>query len=204
MIVIVDYNLGNKGSISNMIKKIGYEAIVTDDIAIIEKADKLILPGVGAFDDGMRNLSNLGLIPILKQKVLQDKTPILGICLGMQLLCNSSEEGELPGIGFLNTSVIRFPKDISGIKLRIPHLGWNTVSKNNTSTLLNGIENPRFYFVHSYYCLAQDSTYKVENTSFGLSFHSYIQHENIYGVQFHPEKSHSNGKKLLQNFIELS
>lgn len=202
MIVIIDYKLGNKGSIANMIKKLGYESIISSDVDIISKATKLILPGVGSYDDGMRNLTELGLLPIIKHKVLVDKTPILGICLGMQLLCSGSDEGKLPGLGFFDAYFKKFPREISGIKLRIPHLGWNTVTAFN-SRLLEGIKNPRFYFVHSYYCTTNNSSYITESTIYGVPFYSIIEHELLFGVQFHPEKSHSNGKKLLQNFLKL-
>lgn len=202
MIVIIDYKLGNKASIANMVKKIGYDAIITNDIELISQATKIILPGVGAFDEGMKNIAELGLDSILKQKVLVEKTPILGICLGMQLLCSWSEEGNLLGLGFIDATFKKFPKDINGNKLRTPHLGWNTITNTNTRLLAN-IINPRFYFVHSYYCSVTDATYSIEHTQYGIEFISLFEHENIFGVQFHPEKSHSNGKQLLQNFLSL-
>lgn len=202
MIVIIDYNLGNKASIQNMIHKIGYDAVITNTISIIEEASHIIIPGVGAYDEGMMQLQKLDLISIITHKVIEKKTPILGICLGFQLLCKNSEEGTIPGLGLLDAQFKKFPRTIDDSKLRSPHLGWKTVS-NNSSQLLQKIEHPRFYFVHSYYGISNNTNYTIGETTYGIPFISLIEHANIFGVQFHPEKSHSNGKQLLHNFLQL-
>jgi glutamine amidotransferase len=191
MIVIVDYGMGNLGSIQNMLKRIGADALISSDISEIEKADKLILPGVGSFDSAMKNLNNLGLTRILNKKVIEDKTPVLGICLGIQLFTKRSEEGNLPGLGWIDAGTIRFRFDKNQTKLKIPHMRWNTVKIRQESHLFKDMYNDaRFYFVHSYHVVCNNA--------------SAIQKENIIGVQFHPEKSHKFGMKILQNFAELS
>ncbi len=200
IITIIDYNLGNLGSIQNLIKKAGYESIITNDKKEILTADKLILPGVGSFDNGMSNLTNLELISPLTQKVLIDKIPILGICLGMQLFCNNSSEGTCPGLKWINAEVIKFQSP----NLKIPHMGWNTISIKKDSLLLKNLDyNSRFYFVHSYYLNCLNSSDILTTTMYGSEFVSAIQNNNIYGCQFHPEKSHRYGLQLIKNFIEL-
>ena len=140
MIIIVDYGMGNHGSITNMLKKAKAKAIISSDPKEIEKADKLILPGVGAFDNGMRNIEERGLIPILTRKIIEQKTPVLGICLGMQLFTEKSEEGELPGLGFINAKVVKFQFDFDNKSLKVPHMGWNSVSTKHQSPLLQDME----------------------------------------------------------------
>lgn len=205
MIVIIDYNMGNLGSIFNMLKKIGVSTKVSSNIDVIQAASNLILPGVGAFDNGMSNLKETGLIPVLNEKVLIRKTPILGICLGMQLLTRSSEEGRLPGLGWIDgcTTRFRFGSEQSGLK--IPHMGWNTVTFKKNSIFSQGFEgDPRFYFVHSYHVTCNREEDVAGKTFYGYEFHSAIQKDNIYGVQFHPEKSHHFGMNLLRNFVECA
>ena len=195
--------MGNLGSIVNMIKKIGSSSTVSSRISDVENADKLILPGVGAFDHGITHLNELGLIPALSKKVKQLKTPILGICLGMQLFTLKSEEGRLPGLGWLEAETIKF--NLKDPKLKIPHMGWNDVSYNPESKLFGGLgENPRFYFVHSYHVVCKDKSDECATTIYEKPFTSSVQKENICGVQFHPEKSHRFGLQLLKNFIEKS
>lgn len=204
MIVIVDYGMGNLGSILNMLKKIGAEAIISSDVDIIKNADKLILPGIGAFDTGMKNLNGLKIIPILNNKVISEKTPILGICLGMQLLTKSSEEGILPGLGWINAQTIKFKFDEKNNNLKIPHMGWNTVHLSKNSPLFKEMfDEPRFYFVHSYHVVCDDEQDILTQTYYGYEFASAVQKDNIMGVQFHPEKSHKFGMKMLKNFAEL-
>lgn len=202
MIVIIDYKMGNLGSILNMLKKIGAPGIISSDTDAIRQADKLILPGVGAFDNGMKNLDDLGLIPVLSEIVLQERAPILGICLGMQLMTNSSEEGKLPGLGWIDAKTVRFRHDPSN-DLKIPHMGWNTVSVRKESALFRDMfPEPRFYFVHSYHAVCEDPADVLTVTPHGYEFASAFQHGNIIGVQFHPEKSHKFGMRLLRNFAE--
>jgi imidazole glycerol-phosphate synthase subunit HisH len=205
MIVIVDYGMGNLGSIVNMLKKIGAQACISSLAAEIEQADKLILPGVGAFDTGMRRLKELDLIELLNRKVLAQKTPTLGVCLGMQLLTRSSEEGVLPGLGWIPGKTIRFQIDAGQQSLKVPHMGWNTVVLQRPDLLFQEMpDEPRFYFVHSYHIICDQQEDIVAVTEYGYPFTSVIQRDNIWAVQFHPEKSHRYGMKLLQNFVELT
>ena len=201
MITIVDYHTGNLGSIVNMLKKIGQEAQITADPALIGNADKLLLPGVGAFDAGMENLERSGLIPLLNQRVLQDRVPTLGICLGMQLMTRSSEEGTRAGLGWIDAQALRFrPADATQ---KVPHMGWNRVMLARPSPLTDELpQEPRFYFVHSFYVRCRDSADVLLTTPFGESFASGFQRGNVWGVQFHPEKSHKFGMALLRNFAE--
>mgnify|MGYP001208939950 CR=1 FL=1 len=204
MIVILNYGMGNLGSILNMLKKAGGDAVISADAIVIDKADKLILPGVGAFDKAMSNLKELGFIEVLNQKVQKEKTPVLGICLGMQLLSKSSEEGILPGLGWLDAKVKKFAFP-SSMPLKIPHMGWNIVSENKKNPLFENMpkNEMRFYFVHSYYFDAENPKDIIGQTNYGFPFPSAVNQENIFGVQFHPEKSHQFGMQLLKNFIAL-
>lgn len=205
MIVVVDYGMGNLGSILNMLKKIGAEARVSSDPQEIESADKLILPGVGAFDAGMKRLQELGLIGVLDDKVLNGKTPTLGVCLGMQLLTQQSEEGNLLGLGWIDGETIRFRFDPKQTHLKIPHMGWNTVTIHREGELFRGLEHEaRFYFVHSYHVVCNQQEDVLATTHHGYDFVSAIQRDNIMGTQFHPEKSHRYGMKLYRNFVELA
>lgn len=204
MIAIIDYNLGNVGSIENMLKKLGHQAIITSDPDRLREADKLILPGVGSFDFGMSNLNKMGFVDLLNERVLNDKIPILGICLGMQLLTESSEEGILPGLGFIRAKTVKFPVEYHGTKLNIPHIGWNYVEgRENSPLFTNAYADQRFYFVHSYYVVCSDETSMIATSEYGIQFTCAISRENIFGVQFHPEKSHKFGMNLLKNFAEL-
>jgi imidazole glycerol-phosphate synthase subunit HisH len=205
MIVIIDYGMGNLGSIANMLKKIGAPAAVSSDPAVIERADKLILPGVGAFDHGMRNLIERGLIPVLNEQVLNRKKTVLGLCLGMQLLTKKSEEGILPGLGWIEAETERFKIDGANAALKIPHMGWNTTHLCQPHWLLAGADaEPRFYFVHSYHIACADESIILATTRYGYDFASIVAKDNIAGVQFHPEKSHWFGMQLLRNFAEGS
>lgn len=200
MIVVIDYGMGNLGSIRNMLRTIGSDAIISADPERIEAAEKLILPGVGAFDAGMRNLHERGLVGVLRRASVQGK-PILGICLGMQLMCSSSEEGELPGLGWIEADVVRFkPTDAS---IKIPHMGWNTVALARDNPLLDGEEEQRFYFVHSYHVVCRDPEDVLARTTHGYEFHAAFRRVHMFGVQFHPEKSHRFGRTLMQRFVEL-
>lgn len=203
-IVIINYGMGNLGSIKNMFKHIGINAAVSDKITDIENADKLVLSGVGAFDSGMKNISDLGFIPVLNDKVLIRKTPILGICLGMQLFAKSSEEGKLSGLGWINADTVKFSFDDESGKLKIPHMGWNHVNVQRDSVLFkDSSSESRYYYVHSYHLVCEDKKNVICTTHYGYDFPSAIEKENIIGVQFHPEKSHRFGMKLLSNFAQF-
>lgn len=203
MIVIIDYGIGNLASVLNMFKKIGVkDVIVSGDKELISKADKLLLPGVGAFDTGMTNLENSGLIPVLNKKVLEEKVPILGICLGMQLLTKRSEEGVKPGLAWIDAETIKFNPDPS-LKLKVPNMGWAYIDVKRENKLLNGGVKDRFYFVHSYYVKCLDPQQSIATSNFGDDFTCAVNKENIYGTQFHPEKSLKFGMKVLENFSKL-
>ncbi len=204
MITIVDYKVGNVRSIQNMLKKIGYASVISDKIEDIEKADKLILPGVGAFEYGMQKLNNSGLIPGLNNKVLIEKTPILGICLGVQLMTKRSEEGEVNGLAWFDAETIAFDRTKLPVKYKIPHMGWGEISYDPKSKLFKNLHQtpPRFYFVHSYHLKANNTQDVLAKTTYGYEFTAGLEKENIVGVQFHPEKSHKFGMQLLKNFIE--
>ena len=199
MTVIIDYGLGNLGSIANMIKKVGHKCIITSELEEIKKASKLILPGVGSFDNGMKSLKELGMIEVLNQKILIEKTPILGICLGMQLMTQSSEEGKLSGLGWIDAKTKKFVSDT----LKIPHMGWNIIKHQKESKLFDECKSEkRFYFVHSYCVSCNNQEDILANTNYTQDFVSSFEKENIIGVQFHPEKSHKFGMQLLKNFVE--
>lgn len=203
-IVIVDYGMGNLGSIKNMLKKIGAASIISSDPADIERASKLILPGVGSFDAGMKKIADLGLPSILNQKVLERKTPILGICLGMQLMTLGSEEGVLPGLGWIRANTKRFNFGEGQREYRIPHMGWNEVHFSKALPLGKELQDDfRFYFVHSYHAVCENETEVLSKTPYGYEFASSFQKDNIVGVQFHPEKSHKFGMQFLKEYIEL-
>jgi len=204
MIVVVDYGMGNVGSIVNMLKKVGCQATVSAAPETIQKAEKLILPGVGAFDQGMMNLRERSLIPALNRKVVDDRSPILGICLGMQLLSSRSEEGQLPGLGWIAAETRRFQFHTEGMSLKVPHMGWNEVNPRDQSSLFKEFEEtPRFYFVHSYHVCCEREEDILATSVYGHEFTAAVKKGNIMGTQFHPEKSHRFGMQLLRNFATL-
>jgi len=207
VIAVVDIGIGNLGSIINMFRKIGVEASISSRVSEIEKAEKLILPGVGSFSVGMSNLNSSGLVEVLRRKVVDEKVPMLGICLGMQMLGKSSTEGEeLQGLGWIDAHSVRFRFDSMEHhhRLRVPHMGWNTVRIVRDNSLFKNMgDEPRFYFVHSYHLVCADPADVLTLTNYGYDFASSIRHGNIYGTQFHPEKSHRFGMTLLRNFAEI-
>lgn len=184
-----------------MLKKVGQQSIITSNLSEVENAEKLILPGVGSFDNGVRNLKEAGLWELLDKKVLIDKTPILGICLGAQLMTRRSEEGKEAGFGWVDADTVKFNIE-AGSKLKVPSMGWNDVSVQKDSNLISKeTEIQRFYFVHSYHFKFYDQTQILTESQYAYPFTSAFEKDNILGVQFHPEKSHRYGMQLLRNFI---
>lgn len=201
MIHIIDYGLGNLVSVKNMFKKLGIEAVITDDVKEIEKSEKFILPGVGAFDNGMNLIREKGLLEVLNKKALIDKIPVLGICLGMQLLTKSSEEGKEKGLGWVDAQTVRF--NFPDKTLKIPHMGWDFISVKKENKLISTEGKKRFYFVHSYYVQSNNTSDIIATCNYGQEFTCVINHENIFGAQFHPEKSLKFGMEVLTNFAKI-
>lgn len=200
MVAIVDYGLGNLGSIANMLSVIGENPVITADLKTLDQADRLILPGVGAFDAGMGRLEERGLADAVKAAAAAGK-PLLGICLGMQLLGRRSEEGQKNGLGLIPFDNIRFrlPEDSA---IKVPHMGWDIVEFQQRSPLLENIQGTqRYYFVHSYHAVCDSRENVLMTCDYGYEFAAAVCRENVYGVQFHPEKSHDFGMRLLENFV---
>ena len=206
MIAIVDYDMGNIRSVEKAFEKIGARATVTRDKKILKDAGSLVLPGVGAFKECMRNLERYGLTDEIIRSVESGK-PFLGICLGLQLLFEESEEdGPVKGLGIIKGTVVRFPSGIAenGNQLKIPHMGWNDIKKKKDSALLKDVpEGAFFYFVHSYYGSPSDNSITLTTTGYGVEFASSISMDNVHACQFHPEKSQRLGLKVLENFVKL-
>lgn len=200
MLTIVDYGIGNLFSIFNMLKKAGSNAIISSNVSDIEKSEKLLLPGMGHFDNCMDKFNQSGLRDIIEQKVLIDKIPVLGICVGLQMFMKNSEEGKMDGLDWINGETIRFRKEKMGSELKIPNMGWLEIKKEKNSPLLFGLDDARFYFAHSYHVNVEDKTDILTTAQYGYNFTVGIEKENIMGVQFHPEKSHRFGMQLLKNF----
>ena len=200
MITIINYGLGNLHSVQKAVANVGGEAVVTDDDQEIINAEKVILPGVGAFADGMKGLESRGLVSVVQEVAAQGK-PILGICLGMQLLFEESEEqGRYQGLGLLAGKVVQFKHP--GVK--VPQIGWNQVQVSKSTDLMDGIQDgDYFYFNHGYYCIPGNADDVLTMTEYGVSFASSVERELIIGVQFHPEKSQQRGLQVLKNFVEL-
>jgi imidazole glycerol-phosphate synthase subunit HisH len=202
-ITIVDFGMGNLRSVQKKLVRVGAEVLITSAPELIEKADKLVLPGVGNFANGVRNLKEYGLWDILNNKVLNEKTPVLGICLGMQLMATSSEEGNIEGLGWIDSEVIKFRvKD--QLRYKVPHMGWNNAEINMNSVLFSNLpKDAMYYFVHSFHMKCNKSEDILTTTEYEYPFTSSIHKDNIYGTQFHPEKSHEWGEQLFKNFVEL-
>lgn len=199
-ITIVDYGIGNIASIANMLRKAGYSSELTGDHDRIAAAEKIILPGVGAFDRAAIRLRETGLRDVVIERA-RAGVPVLGVCLGMQLLLDGSEEGEEEGLGLIPGQVRRFPREIADGTLRVPHMGWNTVHRTGHAEVLADVESgDRFYFVHSYFVEPADAADTLATTTHGVTFTSMVTHGNVTGVQFHPEKSHRTGMRLLSDF----
>jgi glutamine amidotransferase len=200
-LTIIDYDAGNVGSVANIVKKAGGQAVVSKDPGEIARATRLVLPGVGHFGTAMSRLRASGIAKAMEDAVRGRGVPLLGICLGMQLLARHSEEGDCEGLGWLNAEVIRFRLP-EGSSLRIPHMGWNTVRATSDDWLLSGIpDDPRFYFVHSYHMVCSDPSDEIARSSHGYEFAAAVGRANIRATQFHPEKSHKFGLAVIRNFL---
>ena len=205
MIEIVDYGVGNIQAFMNLFKRIGISVERAKNKEDITNASKLILPGVGHFDHAMRKLNNSGMREALEKAVVISEIPILGICVGMQMLANESEEGNLPGLGLIPAKVRAFSENLNSSKLLLPHMGWNTLNFSKPSLLFpkEKKELEQFYFLHSYYFDAKEKEDILATSHYGFNFHTVVSHKNVYGVQFHPEKSHKWGERLLKNFSKI-
>ena len=203
MIGIIDYGVGNIKAIANIYKNLNIPFKIVKDISEFENITKLILPGVGSFDHAMISLQNSGMKEKLDELVLEKKIPVIGICVGMQMLAKSSEEGTLNGLGWIDGIVKKFDKSkIKNAPLR--HMGWNNLILEKKNKIFDNLEeNPRYYFLHSYYFECENKEDVIATATYGEKFDCMINHKNIYGIQCHPEKSHHNGMQLLKNFGEL-
>lgn len=203
MIRIVKYGLGNIGAFANIYRRLNVECGTAETAEELASASKIILPGVGAFDWAMHLLDQSGMRDCLDHMVLNRKVPVLGVCVGMQMMANVSEEGERPGLGWVDADVRRFDDNKFTARTHLPHMGWSTVRPADTASLFRDMPDPRFYFLHSYLVAPHRRQDILAETVYGGSFASAIRVDNIFGVQFHPEKSHQWGIRLLQNFAEL-
>jgi len=205
LITIIDYEMGNLGSIQNMFKYIGVESTIESDPDKIKNASKILLPGVGSFDMAMKKIKEKNLYEVLNEKALKEQVPTLGICLGMQLLTTQSEEGTVDGFDWIPAKTMSFKNRIDA-DLKIPHMGWNIVSQSNKSIITKNFQDfdeVRFYFVHSYFVKIEHEKNSILKTKYGIEFDSAIQKDNIFGAQFHPEKSHKFGMTLFENFARI-
>jgi imidazole glycerol-phosphate synthase subunit HisH len=200
MFIIVDYGVGNLTSIQNMLKKAGVSAVISEKAEDIQLATKILLPGMGAFDNCMEKLEHSGLRPFLERKALVEKIPVLGICVGLQMFMESSEEGVLPGLGWIKGETIKFDVSKMDNSLKIPNMGWLEIIPVKKSPILEELEGSRFYFAHSYHVRPKNQEDKLIDANYGYQFSAGLEHENLIGVQFHPEKSHRFGLQLLKNF----
>lgn len=205
-IIIVDYGMCNVSSVKNMLRHLGYDCAISSKLSEIEKADKLVLPGVGNFAEAMNRLKKTGMKSLLDHKVMEKQTPVLGICLGMQLLTTYSEEGGCEGFDWIDAETRKFEEDmpvVNGNRLKVPHMGWDYLKVENNSGIVNGLlQDDRFYFVHSYYVRCNNRSNVIATTEYGHEFDSVIQNGHIVGTQFHPEKSLKYGMKILKNYVE--
>jgi imidazole glycerol-phosphate synthase subunit HisH len=203
MIAIIDYGMGNLQSVAKILHRIGVNFMISSFPREIEKCDKIVLPGVGHFGKAVDNLKGLQLWDAIYEAVIVKKKPVLGICLGMQLMAKHSEEGDAVGFGWFDAEVVRFRVQDT-LKYKVPHMGWNQVSITKPDPMFDGVDLQQgFYFVHSYYVKCNDPADILSETDYGFRFTSAIRKENIIGVQYHPEKSHEAGEKLLKNFVNL-
>jgi glutamine amidotransferase len=204
MITIIDYGLGNIRAFVNVYERLNIPISVAKTADDLKAPTKIILPGVGAFDYAMSQLNNSGMRETLEKLVLGHQLPVIGICVGMQMLAKSSDEGMLPGLGWIDGTVKKFDAFVLNSKIQLPHMGWNTIHPNDSNPLLVNLSNDsRFYFLHSYYFHCNNQNDTIATTEYGIKFTSAVNNKNIYGVQFHPEKSHHWGIQLLKHFADL-
>jgi imidazole glycerol-phosphate synthase subunit HisH len=203
MITIIDYGIGNLSSIRNMLRKSGFNSIISGRAEDVANASKILLPGMGAFDNCMEKLDQSGLRPLIERRVLKEKVAVLGICVGLQMFMQSSEEGLLKGLGWIKGNTIRFKQEKMQGERKIPNMGWLDVQFKRASPLLKDLDGSRFYFAHSYHVELNESKDELISANYGYDYTVAIEHENIMGVQFHPEKSHRFGMQLLKNFATL-
>lgn len=201
-VTLVDYGLGNIQAFANIYRRLNIGVAVARNAEELAAAERIVLPGVGAFDWAMGRLEESGMRGCLDKLVLKQGRPVLGVCVGMQMMAACSSEGELAGLGWFDAEVKRFPEYVGERKVQLPHMGWNDVAAQE-DTLFKGIKTPRFYFLHSYYFLPRDPSCVLARSEYHGAFASAVRRGNIYGVQFHPEKSHHWGVELLKNFAEL-
>jgi imidazole glycerol-phosphate synthase subunit HisH len=202
MICIVDYGVGNLKSIQNMLKRAGVQAAISNTAEEVDKATKLILPGMGHFDHCMQQFNRSGMRSLIEKKVLENKIPVLGICVGLQMFMQSSEEGKEPGLNWVDGKTIRFQQSKMDGGLKVPNMGWLETNGSKDSTILNNLQQARFYFAHSYHVDVSNEQDTLMTADYGYTFPVAVEKENITGVQFHPEKSHRFGMTLLKNFAE--
>ena len=204
MITIIDYGLGNIQAFSNIYRRLGIDALPASTPQDLQRADKIILPCVGAFDWGMSRLQSSGLREVLDEQVLGGNKPVLGVCVGMQMMANFSDEGSTPGLGWIDASVVKFDVNSLQKDVKLPHMGWNDVVPVSCDDLFLDIDNPLYYFLHSYHFKPVDQSVVLAKASYGFTFTAAVSSGNVYGTQFHPEKSHHWGVSLLKNFAEIA
>lgn len=200
MLVIVDYGVGNLNSIQNMFKKTGVSSIISSNIDDIKSGTKILLPGMGHFDNCMKRFNQSGLRQVIEKRVFDEKIPLLGICVGLQMFMESSEEGTEAGLGWIKGRTIRFVQDKMDSSLKVPNMGWNIINSTKESLLLKDLQHARFYFAHSFHVEVDNPADELANCVYGYQYTCAVERDNLYGVQFHPEKSHRYGMQLLKNF----
>lgn len=203
MIVLVDYGLGNIQAFHKIYKQLNYDVVLADTSEKLLQANKIILPGVGAFDWAMKRLNESGMRDTLDEMVLENNVSVLGVCVGMQMMANGSEEGNSPGLGWIDADVTKLNSPQTNCDFRLPHMGWNDINVKHQHHLFTDIISPQYYFLHSYQIVPKNNDEVAATASYGSEFTASIHSKNIFGTQFHPEKSHSWGVSLLKNFVEM-